>query len=68
MLVLTRKVNESLVIGEDVVITVVDIKGDKVRLGIEAPKEIPVARSEIAGNATASREKPKPPTASDTNS
>ncbi len=63
MLVLTRKVNESLVIGEDVVITVVDIKGDKVRLGIEAPKEIPVARSEIAGNATAARDKPKPPQA-----
>ena len=48
MLVLTRKVNESLLIGDDIVITIVDIKGDKVRLGIEAPKEIPVARSEIA--------------------
>ena len=67
MLVLTRKVNESLVIGEDVVITVVDIKGDKVRLGIEAPKEIPVARSEIAGNGTASRDQPKPPASNETN-
>lgn len=47
MLVLTRKINESLLIGDEVVITVVDVQGDKVRLGIEAPKEISIARSEI---------------------
>lgn len=65
MLVLTRKINESLVIGDDVIITIVDIKGDKVRLGIEAPKEIPVARSEIAGSQMATRDKPKPPASTD---
>lgn len=47
MLVLSRKKNESIVIGQDVTITVVDIRGDKVRLGIEAPKEVPVHRQEV---------------------
>ena len=51
MLVLTRKLNESLLIGDEVVITVVDVQGDKVRLGIEAPKEISIARSEIVRKA-----------------
>jgi carbon storage regulator len=56
MLVLTRKVNESLLIGEDIVITVVEIKGDKVRLGIEAPKEISIVRSEIAPQSLQARD------------
>lgn len=47
MLVLSRKRNESIIIGDDVKITVVDVRGDKVRLGIEAPKDIPVHRMEI---------------------
>lgn len=47
MLVLSRKKNEKIVIGDDVVITVVEIHGDKVRLGIEAPKEITVHRQEV---------------------
>ena len=47
MLVLSRKKNESIVINNDVVITVVEIRGDKVRLGIVAPKEVPVNRSEV---------------------
>jgi carbon storage regulator len=47
MLVLTRHVGEQIVIGEDIVIEVVQIRGDKVRLGIIAPVEIPVHRSEI---------------------
>ena len=51
MLVLTRKINESTLIGDEVVITVVDVQGDKVRLGIEAPKEISIARSEIVRKA-----------------
>ncbi len=51
MLVLTRKINESLLIGDEVVITVVDVQGAKVRLGIEAPKEISIARSEIVRKA-----------------
>lgn len=47
MLVLSRHRDESIIIGDDIVITVVDIRGDKVRLGIEAPKTMPVHRSEV---------------------
>jgi carbon storage regulator len=47
MLVLTRKKNESIIIRDDIVVMVVDIRGDKVRLGIEAPKEVTVHRREI---------------------
>jgi len=47
MLVLSRKRNEQIVIAENIVITVVDIRGDKVRLGIEAPKSVPVHRQEV---------------------
>ena len=47
MLVLSRKKNESIVINNDIVITVVEIRGDKVRLGIEAPKDVPVHRQEV---------------------
>lgn len=47
MLVLSRKKNESIVINSDIVITVVEIRGDKVRLGIEAPKDVPVHRQEV---------------------
>lgn len=47
MLVLSRQKDESIVIGDDVEIVIVDVRGDKVRLGITAPKEIPVHRREI---------------------
>jgi carbon storage regulator len=47
MLVLSRQRDESIVIGENVVVTIVDIRGDKVRLGIEAPGEVPVHRREV---------------------
>jgi carbon storage regulator len=47
MLVLSRKKNESIVIANDIVITVVEIRGDKVRLGIVAPKDVPVHREEV---------------------
>ena len=47
MLVLSRKKNETIMIGTDIVLTVVDIRGDKVRLGIEAPKEVAVHRAEV---------------------
>ena len=47
MLVLSRKKNESIVIDDDITIVVVEIRGDKVRLGVEAPKEIPVHRQEV---------------------
>lgn len=48
MLVLSRKANESIVIGEDITITVVQIAGNKVRLGIKAPSNISVHREEVA--------------------
>jgi carbon storage regulator len=47
MLVLSRQRDESIIIGDNVVITIVDVRGDKVKLGIEAPKEIPVHRREV---------------------
>lgn len=47
MLVLSRKKNESIVINNDIIIVVVEIRGDKVRLGIEAPKDISVHRQEV---------------------
>jgi len=47
MLVLSRKKNESIVINNDITVTVVEIRGDKVRLGIVAPKDVPVHRQEV---------------------
>lgn len=47
MLVLSRKKNESIVINENLIVTVVDIRGDTVRLGVAAPPEIPVHRQEV---------------------
>lgn len=47
MLVLSRKKNESIVINNNITVVVVEIRGDKVRLGIEAPKEVPVHRQEV---------------------
>ena len=47
MLVLSRQRDESIIIGDNIVITVVDVRGDKVRLGIDAPREVSVHRREI---------------------
>jgi len=47
MLVLSRNTDESIVIGDDITITIVAIQGDKIRLGIDAPREIPVHRLEV---------------------
>lgn len=64
MLVLSRQRDESIIIGDNIVVTIVDIRGDKVRLGINAPTEIPVHRQEIyeaiqRENVRASRVEPK---------
>lgn len=47
MLVLTRKVNQSIMIGDDIEITVLEVRGEQVRLGIRAPKNVMVHRQEI---------------------
>lgn len=47
MLVLSRLLDEKIYIGDDIVVTIVGIRGDKVRLGIEAPNNIPVHRQEV---------------------
>ena len=56
MLVLTRRVGESLVIGDDVEVTVLEIKGAQVRLGIDAPTSVPVNRREVHERIRASDE------------
>ncbi|MGQ9576438.1 MAG: carbon storage regulator CsrA [Thermoguttaceae bacterium] len=71
MLVLSRKKNESIVINDDITIVVVEIRGDKVRLGVEAPKEVPVHRREVfdairrSEAAAGSKAKDKLPNAAD---
>lgn len=47
MLILTRRVGETLMIGDDVTVTVLGVKGNQIRIGVNAPKEVPVHREEI---------------------
>lgn len=47
MLILTRRVTESLMIGNDITVTILGIKGNQVRVGIQAPRELPVHREEV---------------------
>ena len=61
MLVLSRKKNESIVIDDNIIVTVVEIRGDKVRLGIQAPKEIPVHRSEVHAAIHSEQLRQEPP-------
>ena len=60
MLVLSRKKNESIIINDNITVTVIEIRGDKIRLGIEAPKEISVHRREVY-EAIHSENKPSRP-------
>lgn len=48
MLILTRKLGQSLIIGDDIEVSIVDVSGDKVKVGINAPKEVKILRSELA--------------------
>ena len=61
MLVLSRKRDERIVIGDNIVITVVEVRGDKVRLGIEAPSEVPVHRQEVLDAMRRATEVKSPP-------
>lgn len=47
MLVLSRKISERIIIGDDISVMIIEIRGDKVRVGIEAPKELSVHREEV---------------------
>ena len=47
MLVLTRRANQSIMIGDDVVVTVLDVRGDQIRIGIKAPRSVAVHREEV---------------------
>jgi len=68
MLVLSRQRDESIIIGDHIVVTIVDIRGDKVRLGIKAPPEVSVHREEIyelIQKEAEQKEAAKPDTSSD---
>jgi carbon storage regulator len=53
MLILSRKINEKVVIGDDITVSIIEIRGDQVRLGIDAPKKVKVFRQEVFDAITA---------------
>ena len=59
MLILTRKVGESLIIGDHIITTVLNIKGNQVRLGVDAPREITVHREEVYNRIQEEKEQEK---------
>ena len=56
MLLLTRRVGETIVIGDNIRVTVTQVRGNTVHIGVEAPREIPVHREEVAERIAAERE------------
>jgi len=60
MLVLSRKKNESIIISDNITVTIIEIRGDKVRLGIEAPKDVTVHRREVYEAIQAQNTPPAP--------
>ena len=61
MLVLTRRPGQSIRIGEDIEVTVVEVRGDQVRLAIDAPRHVPVVRTHSAGDPAEEYENPDSP-------
>ena len=59
MLILTRRIGETLMIGDEVTVTVLGVKGNQVRLGVNAPKEVEVHREEIHGKIASENKKQK---------
>ena len=60
MLILTRRVGETLMIGDDITVTVLSVKGNQIRIGVNAPRELPVHREEVYERIR-SAEQPRPP-------
>ena len=63
MLVLTRRVSESIVIGQDIVVTVLVVPGDQVRIGVTAPREVHVHRQEVFLEVRTGQQQEQPPEA-----
>jgi carbon storage regulator len=66
MLILSRKVNEKIMIGEDISVSIIEVRGDQVRLGVDAPRSVKVFRQEVfdaikAENRAAAESRPKLP-------
>lgn len=63
MLVLSRQRDETIMIGDDIEVTIVDIRGDKVRIGVNAPKQVPVHRREVYDAIARQQLREQPPAA-----